>query len=223
MLHVVEQILHQWGLGTVLSASRPDTGSVHQIILVTTTRGRYVLRGYRYSDREPVEREHAIICSVRRQGIPAVEPLLLPDDGSILEFDRHYYAVFPFARGHQVNRRRLGVTEVAAMGSSLAKVHHALQKVPAEHWKQRSFDAHHDTTVARMDRLEALISSREDDDPLGDLVLDRLRGQRSWLSALPPAARVDFGVLPQQVIHGDYQETNVFFEGGQISAIIDWD
>lgn len=223
MLNVMQQILHQWELGTILAARPPETGSVNQVILVTTTRGRYVLRGYRHDDRAPVEREHAIICAVRRQGLPAVGPLLLPDGGSFLEFDGHNYALFPFARGHQVSRRHLGVTEAAAMGHFLAKVHCALQHIPAEHWKQRSFDVYYDTTLARMDRLEALVGSREDDDPVDDLVLDRLHGQRSWLNALPPTARVDFGSLPQQVIHGDYQETNLFFDSGQVSAIVDWD
>jgi Ser/Thr protein kinase RdoA (MazF antagonist) len=29
--------------------------------------------------------------------------------------------------------------------------------------------------------------------------------------------------LGQQVIHGDYQETNLFFQDGRVAAIIDWD
>lgn len=33
----------------------------------------------------------------------------------------------------------------------------------------------------------------------------------------------DLSSLEQQVIHGDYQEINLFFEDGKVSAVIDWD
>ena len=32
-----------------------------------------------------------------------------------------------------------------------------------------------------------------------------------------------FAQIEQQVIHGDYQETNLFFEKDVVSAVIDWD
>lgn len=222
-LNFVEHILQEWKLGTMLSEAVPNTGSVNQTILATTTTGKYVLRGYRHGDRGPVEREHAVISHVRQLDLPAVSPLPLPDGETILESNGRYYAVFPWATGDQVNKRDLDATKAAAMGCFLARTHRALQQIPPEYGKRRSFNVDRDVTLARMDRLDTVIHDREGRDPLDARVSDRLQGQRSWLNALPATAEVDFGALPKQVIHGDYQETNLFFDHERVSAIIDWD
>jgi homoserine kinase type II len=54
-------------------------------------------------------------------------------------------------------------------------------------------------------------------------VLVQLAERRAWLLTNAGGARVDFQNLDQQVIHGDYQQTNLFFDNGRVSAIIDWD
>ena len=34
---------------------------------------------------------------------------------------------------------------------------------------------------------------------------------------------IDPAIFSEQVIHGDYQETNLFFNGDRVCAVIDWD
>ena len=47
--------------------------------------------------------------------------------------------------------------------------------------------------------------------------------RRAWLTTAPSVTMEDLSSLEQQVIHGDYQQSNLFFEDGQVSAVIDWD
>jgi len=101
-------VARAWDVGDVTEARAPDAGTVNQTVLLTTSRGQFVLRGYRHHDREPVEREHAVIAYVRERGLPAVAPIPLPGGDTIRECDGRFYALFPWAPGQQVPRAALG-------------------------------------------------------------------------------------------------------------------
>lgn len=212
-----------WHVGAVLAASVPNSGTVNTTVLLETRDGRYALRAYRHTERGPVAREHAIIAHVRAHGLPAVAPLPLPDGATILERDGRFFALFPCAPGRQVARAELGVGEAAAMGRFLARLHGALNSLPAELATQRPIAIDRARTLARMEHLEAVIRARTDADPVHAAGLARLAAQREWVRQLLPSAAVDFGALEQQVVHGDYQETNLFFAASEVCAVIDWD
>jgi homoserine kinase type II len=243
-----------WDVGDVAEATEPATGTVNHTLLLTTSRGRFVLRGYRHREREPVEREHAVIEHVRARGLPAVAPLPLlggsrgshaSRDHTILERDGRFYALFPWARGWQVPRAALGPAEAAAMGAFLARLHRALADFPADRVSipRRSYAFTRSKTLARIDELAGIVRAGAATDPLAPTMLARLAAQRAHVETLPDAVDVSWGGLEEQVIHGDYQETNLFFADGPhglgaadesrgadgqyggcaVSAIIDWD
>lgn len=218
-------IIQAWDVGPILTTALPDTGTVNQTVLLTTNRGRFVVRGYRHRDRAPVVREPAIIAHVCAHGIPAVAPIALPGAGgdTILERDGRFYALFPWAAGRQVDRTDIGAQEAAAMGACLGRLHHALSRFPPDQVPRRLFAPDRQATLAQMDRLEATIRAGAHADPLAAVVLARLAGQRVYLQQLPESATIELAPLDEQVIHGDYQESNLFFARGQVSAIIDWD
>jgi hypothetical protein len=72
-------------------ASRPETGTVDEPRSLTMDGGRFVLRGYRHVDREPVEREHAVIARVPARGLSAVGPLPLRNCATVHEEDGRFY------------------------------------------------------------------------------------------------------------------------------------
>lgn len=216
-------LLRPWGLGPVVSVAAPAAGTVNRTLMVTTAAGRYALRTYRHADRAPVAREHAIIAHVRGHGLPAVAPLPLVGGGAILARDGRYHALFPIATGRQFPKHALGPREAAAMGVDLGALHRALADLPAVWHAQRDFALDRDATLAGIARLEAAIRGRPARGDADAPALRWLAGQRAWLDTCPPGARIDLSALPQQVIHGDYQENNLFLAGGRVSAIIDWD
>lgn len=209
----------------MLSWQRSPHGAIHHTFLITTADRSYALRAYRYTadDRWRIEREHALIAYIRSQGLPAVAPIPLPTDETILEQDGYFYALFPFAPGYQVEKNALTEGQIAAMGSLLGKLHKVLRHYPRERVPDRSFTHNLTTTLGRIDKLEAVIQSLlvlEDEDIQS---VEQLEQRRDWLTSLSSTDGIDFALLDFQVIHGDYQETNLFFEADDVSAIIDWD
>lgn len=214
-----------WNLPPVLSTWTPETGTIHQTLLFKTATKSYALRAYRYtpSERGRIENEHALIAYVQARGLPALAPLPLPDGTTILEQGGHFYALFPFAPGHQTLRGHLTLGEVQAMGSFLGKLHQALRDYPHARVSQHQFMLDLATTLATIESIEETIRSlpvrsAEDEEALASLV-----ERREWLKTASPVNFEELLALEQQVIHGDYQETNLFFDNDQVSAVIDWD
>lgn len=214
-----------WQLAPILRTWTPDTGTVHQTLLFSTVDGAYALRAYRYTtdDRRKIVSEHAIIAFSQSHGLPVLAPLPLPAGETILEHEGQFYALFPFASGYQIPRGKLTVREVSSMGAFLGQLHQVLQKYPSERVSQRSFSIDHSATLATIATLEQAIHTQPQREEEDLQVLARLAQRRTWLTTTSPPDLECFAQLETQVIHGDYQETNLFFEHGEVSALIDWD
>jgi Ser/Thr protein kinase RdoA (MazF antagonist) len=216
-------LLSAWRIGAVHSMSTPETGTINRTLLVDAVGGSYVLRAYRHAERAPVEREHAVIAHVCMRRLPAVAPLPLPSGATILERAGRFYALFPRAPGRQLARGQLTKGDFAAMGAFLARIHDVLRDFPLERAARRDFAIDRVVTLMRADEIADAIRARPSLDDVDRYVLDRLAARRAWIEQSPLDTLPDLSAIEQQVIHGDYQETNLFFRDGCVVAIIDWD
>jgi homoserine kinase type II len=219
----IADLLTAWMDTTLLCSVISEAGTIHHTYLLTTTNGRYALRAYRYSEREPIEREHHLIAYASSQGIPAIAPLALSTGETILERAGHYYALFPFAPGQHVRRGAITDGEIVGMGRCLAQIHLALQAYPHKCVAQRSLKIDRAEVLARLDRLEDIIRALPSQNESDKRILARLVGQRTWLLRSSFVDPTQLGELPYQVLHGDYQDANLFFDGDAVCAVIDWD
>jgi homoserine kinase type II len=217
------ELLSAWDIGAVRAVDTPATGTINRTLLVEADRGSYVLRVYRHADGAPVEREHAVIAHVCARGLPAVAPIALPGGSTILECDGRFYALFPRAPGRQLAPSQLSAGDFAAMGAFLARTHQALADAPLEHSRRWDFAIDRAATLAGIANLEATIRSMPERSQFDTMVLGQLAARRAWIAHTSVDQAAGLDGLEQQLIHGDYQETNLFFEAGQIVAIIDWD
>jgi Ser/Thr protein kinase RdoA (MazF antagonist) len=211
----LDSLLDAWAVGPALAAYAPPTGTINATLLVDTPGGAYALRAYLRADADGIAREHGLIAHAAHRGLPAVAPLPLPDGVTALERSGLRYALFPHAPGQQVGRAELGHAHAAAMGRCLAELHGALVDAPPQLARARPLEFDRAATLALIERYLELAH--------GDTLLMRhLEGQRHHLQANEgPAEGLES--LPQQVIHGDFTETNLFFADGAVSAIIDWE
>ncbi|GCE14384.1 phosphotransferase [Tengunoibacter tsumagoiensis] len=214
-----------WNLPPILSTWTPATGTIHRTLLLKTTHGSYALRAYRYTADEcwRIRCEHTLIAYVQACGLPALPPLPLSNGERVFEQGGHFYALFPFAPGYQIARGDLTSHEIMLMGRFLGELHQTLSDYPQEQVPHRSFAIDLPTTLATMDTIETAIRSQPQITDEDRQVLSQLAERRAWLITAPSVNMEDLSLLEQQVIHGDYQETNLFFEDGQVSAVIDWD
>jgi len=223
ILPEIRALLGAWSLGAMEAITPATSGTVNRTLLVDAAPGRYALRSYRQREPGPVLREHAIIAHVRAAGLPAIAPLPLPDGNTILAADGQFHALFPFARGRQCEKSALGSDDAAAMGDCLGWLHHALRSLPQQWAAPRSFATDRDSTLARIAQLEATILARPQLEALDREALAWLRGQQEWIGRHDADLPGLLAPLEWQVIHGDYQETNLFFHAGRVSAVIDWE
>jgi len=213
--------LAAWRLGPVLSTSLPATGTVNRTVLVQTAAGgSYALRACRRTERARVQWEHTALGWAAARGIPVCRPVPLPNGETVWEQDGRLFALFPMATGQQVGRADLGEAEIAAAGRCLARIRLAFADFPpAQAWhKPFTFDTA--GTLELLARIQAAVPDADQD------ALHHLEERRRWLldtAALDRGLQSRFAALPHQVVHGDFQETNLFFGGGDVSAVIDWD
>jgi len=216
-----DRIITAWQLGPPQRIVRPDSGTVNTIVKVTLDGREYFLRAYRHPDRAP--HEHAVIAHARAHDFPAVAPLLLPNGDTLLDRDGQRYALFPHAVGQQYPRNALTTTIIAAMGTNLAALHHALRSFSAAAPRRITTRCDRAATLAGIVRLETAITSRDGSDPIDRIALARLKARHDWLRGQPAETTIDPALLDEQLVHGDYQETNLFLDDNRVCAVIDWD
>ncbi len=214
-----------WRLPSIRTSWSPETGTIHQTRLFATDDGqRYAWRVYRYmaEEHERILQEHALSAFVRAQGLPAITPLALPTGAAIFEHEGRFSALFPYAEGYQMRRGQLTTNEIAAMGRCLGELHQVLRDYPGNLLVGRPFEIDQPAILAKLDALEQAIAARNLEEPQRR-VLSLLAQRRAWLREANTPDMQAFFNLEVQPIHGDYQETNLFFMDGKVSAIIDWD
>ena len=181
---------------------------------------RAVLRRHRRTVRAEVEFEHRVLGRARSGGVPcpAVVPALR--GGSLVEEDGRFYSLYTWAPGSQVLRGHLDAQHAESMGSMLARVHVTFADVPG------GLEAHDsmvplEDTLRRVDELTGIARDRPDRSRVS-WVIEDLTSRARWLRTERPSPPQQTRAA-SQVIHGDYQETNLFFEGNEVSCVIDWD
>jgi Ser/Thr protein kinase RdoA (MazF antagonist) len=212
-------LLAAWGINSFRSVSRPSSGTMNETWLVDLDDDRVVLRRHRRRHRHQVESEHAVMAKARAAGILC--PAIIPTVGGthIVEHDGRFYTLYSWAPGVQYPLRELEAAHARSMGSTLAAIHAALAPIAGG---RPDDGAPYDASRFRADmaRLASHLRSRPDHLDLVWL-LDNLDSRWRWLATNPAPPAAPAG--DAQVIHGDYQHTNVFFEADAVSSVIDWD
>jgi homoserine kinase type II len=218
----VESLVAHWEVGRLRSAQESLRGSRNRIWQLTTDFGRYALRQCRHAVPD-VEREIELIRYAAARGIPTPEPLRMPDGRCLLVVGGAPYLLFPFVSDMQIERHAPGPGHLRAMGLFLGDLHLRLRDGPHALVRHRPPLADASASLARLDHFEALIRGLDDPVDTDVWLLERLDGRRRCIEAGPDRDPSGYDELAKQPIHGDYQDQNLFFAEGRVSAVIDWE
>jgi Ser/Thr protein kinase RdoA (MazF antagonist) len=209
-----------WGL-QASGVEYPTAGTMNEMAVVTTRCRKVVLRGHRQRDRRRVDFEHEVMAFARSRGVPVPEAIATPDGELVVEHDGRWYSLFEHATGHQIPRHDLDEHHAAAMGHALAGLHTALLCFPTAAAPRARRRYSYQATLHRIEELLVYVDEIEDPGEQDLWAVERLQSRAEWLRDRPdpPAVVLD----AEQVVHGDYQDTNLFFDSGVVSSIIDWD
>lgn len=216
------RLLEAWPLGQVTSIERQLVGATNRVYRVHASAGVSFLRIYRRADPALAEREHALIAYARRRGVPTVALLPARSGSSLVQVEGVVCALYEAATGTQLPNGGLGSSDAIAAAACLGHLHRALQRLPDTGYLRWQLAWDGPAWIERLNVVERALARHGLRDDTDRWALERLRAQRQWLGH-PDCAHVYEPCSSRQVVHGDYQAANLFFQEGHVSAVIDWE
>lgn len=220
-------------LGSYVGMTRNGLSASTAACLFETTKGIFFAKRYDPRSRSEIalEAEHGITRRLLDAGFPT--PYLFPNnqDETITWLAEQPYAIYALARGEdrygdtQVFAPYHTVGEARSAGAMLAKFHKLLmgmEKLPTRPFAglTAQFKAWEAPTL--LEGIAPLLSENE----LLQQFLERFQpwsGILGRLQARQPAIRELLPSLPRGVLHGDWIKRNLFWEGQEVSDVLDFE
>lgn len=220
-------------LGSLVAVERDGLSVNTATCLFRTEAGRYFIKRYDPLARpsETIAAEHRLVERLLDAGYPTPALFRNREGSTVTWIDEAPYAIFEPARGEDcygqaaVFEPYRSPFEARSAGRRLAEFHLALAGAPGfrprplvgltaryDLLRAPDFEIGLRDLFAEAPLLEPLLAGRPD----WPWVLEQLRG---YHRAIAPESR-DW---PIGLIHGDFIKRNLFWEGDEVSAVIDFD
>ncbi len=220
LLPGIPAVLRAWGLEHVERLAAVPGGTLNWNFDVQASGHRYFLRCYRGNlETERIAGEHLLVNWIAERGIPAPVPIQTTQGETLLVNGEQRWALFPWMSGAVVERGRLSQSQARALGQMHGRVQAALASHPliggvrfAQRWDEEQ-------SLALLSRLVTASKERQVESWITDGI-DHQRQLLETMEVLPPE---HFSSLPCQLLHGDFHDQQVLFEGDRVSAVVDWE
>lgn len=219
---IVPDLLSAWPIGGPWTVQPMVTGGNNLSYPVAAPGGQYVLRIYQNTaDPERVRYEHALLTRLERAGLPfSVSPPIPTRAGATLlpvaaDGEQQLAALFPLIPGQHPYDATLAQRRVC--GATLAALDRVLGGVtiPAPRGVLPPFGQLSEIHPAVPDPLEIpglLPLEREERAQVARIVGD--------LIATAPAL---YSSLPRQIVHRDFDASNILMEGDRVTGVLDFE
>ncbi|MDP9238539.1 MAG: phosphotransferase [Chloroflexota bacterium] len=180
----------------------------------------YALRRYT-PERSPaaIAFEHGVIEDISRRGWPVAAPLGSDDGATFVSIGGQRYALFPFLGGQP--GPPYSAAHLRTKGRLLARLHRDLASSPARDQREgwgRIWESDVTAPIGRFASFnDALLAFGGEHPDLASAI------RRYRYRSLRELARLGYGDLPDTLIHFDFHNDNLLFDGGVLSALLDFD
>lgn len=214
----LEQLCQEFALGAVVGLEENTQGVLNKNYILTTSQGTYFLKSVRAKQQERISYIAEVEAFFRDRSIPAVCMETLPSGERFLKIEEALYTVYPYIANTHIHAYTGG--HMRAMGETLGSIHRAgASQVPAHLASSRfSIPAREAVTHELVSRRESILNKR---------VLETI--DEEFLSYIDlKLKRIDDcfeePALPSDtLVHGDYHDRNILFEGESIVGVCDWE
>lgn len=220
LLPTIPALLDHWGLTAPTSISPVTGGTLNWNFDVQTASGRFFLRCYRANlESERIAGEHRLVQWVGARGIPVATPVAALDGERLVSVGEDRWALFPWVHGLAVGRGALSSTRATALGEMHGRVQAVLATHPDSKTAQLSMLWDKQQSLAALEHLVAIGKQRG----VEDWITEGMERQRGLLESTDVKTRKHFASLPCQMLHGDFHDQQVLFEGDRVTAVADWE
>ncbi len=200
-----------FSLGPISSHFTIAAGTINSNFSVTTDRARWFVRVNEGKAEDDVAWEARLVAALAAGGVTTPAPLVARDGRPYAPLGKKFVSVFPWKSGRHMAPIEVTSGLAGRLGTALAELHTIGLELPTT-WRRASIYDHDHL----MTRFAGFANSR--DPELGHAI--SILGDD--LQVASAAAEIRRGAT-QGIIHGDLFRDNVLWEGGAITAILDFE
>lgn len=222
---LVAEVAAWFGLGAVMDVRPVAEGLMNRNWRVTTQSGVVAVKQVLDIGADAARRQHAAARALADRGLPVPAPVTGPEGVTLLEQPAGLFAVLPWAAGAHRSGLSLTSAECEVLGRLLGQLHAGLAQVmPADVAEVKVPVTEAAAAKERIDRYLGLIEAKPVLDVFDRHARRRLHQRRELLENAAHL-RPDEDALtgPAGWTHGDFHDLNVLWDGGRVSAVLDWD
>jgi len=198
-------------LGPVLAHETIAAGTINSNFAVQTDRARWFVRVNEGKAEDDVAWEARLVAALAAGGVTTPAPVLARDGRPYAPLGTKFVSVFPWRTGRHLAPDEVTPELAGRLGAALAQLHRVGLELPVA-WRRPSiYD--HEHLVARFAGFAG------HGDPALAHAISVLREE---LAIAADAAAVR-AAATHGIIHGDLFRDNVLWEGGEVTAILDFE
>ncbi|MFA5127001.1 MAG: phosphotransferase [Patescibacteria group bacterium] len=198
-----------------------DGGYLGNNYFLTSGKGNFFLKGYCYQDISKVEEIQKIEFFLADGGIPVILPIKNNQGLYIFTVEGIHYSLFPYIEGRIVHRDDLTQKVFESAGKMLARIH-LLSKNGIPDFVTEIISPYNKSIFSEeLQLIEKKLEDKTQLDSFDQLAREAIYFKKNAVERNKIKYQ-DLNLPDSHLIHGDYHEANLFFDGNEnVSHVFD--
>lgn len=208
--------LYKTNINTYVKVS---SGVLSENYILHSGYNKLFLKKYRFKDETKIKETHNAKKYFSEKDIPVIMPIKYNLAYTYFEYNKSFYALFPFVEDIELTKDTLTQESVISMGNMLGKIHKAgrdAKIITRDNFKL----GNKEVSITEINNIINIILSIEKPSEFDKISLEALRLRLKLSDKYKDSIHVECDHL----IHGDYLIHNVFFDNNnQVKWVFDFE
>jgi Ser/Thr protein kinase RdoA (MazF antagonist) len=220
---LTHQIQKLYNLQEIFALEKVQLGFLsHNHVIKDSSDSKYFLKAYSLQDAARVKDVHKVYDFFAQHKIPVISPIPAITRNTFFTFQNMHYALFPLVRGITLHKQQLSDSALHNMGQMLANIH-LLSKRKFPLISRRADRIDKDRFQQKFEAVYPLIRDIAKKTDFDNLALESLLLKHKLFLKNTITSK-ELNLPYDHLIHGDYQNLNLFFnQSHQVKYIFDLD
>lgn len=207
-------IEQKYNIGKIKNITKSSRGYLSHNYIIKTDGQKYFLKKKQTLNNN--DEKMNFICQATiffaHQGIPIIEPIKTKDEKYFFKFEKNFHLLFPYVTGIKRERGKLSGKQIESMGAMMAKLHLAgrngypiLERRITKSWSKNRFYQTYNEVIE-------VIKGKKKLDQIDKLFLEEMELKKDFVDKNTLSLE-DFKLKSNHLVHGDYHDSNVLFDG----------